>query len=154
MRQVVSALYGAAQCLDSSLRAWRFKQKGIFADEFKGHAQQQCAPLFLIDRLEKGIFNYQYYNALAKSYRMEARRVKRMQKSNRAYCRSLSLAEKYYGKKMTRSWKSWILSITKMSTATTFTATARSCKTVSLKLCLSSIRSTYYIPRPNGFMKP
>ncbi|MDD7363739.1 MAG: DUF6648 family protein [Peptoniphilus sp.] len=56
-------------------------------------------PFLVIDRLEKGIFNYQYFNALAKRYRMEARHAKRRDKSNREYCHCLSLAEKYYGKK-------------------------------------------------------
>ncbi|VEJ35481.1 Uncharacterised protein [Aedoeadaptatus ivorii] len=56
-------------------------------------------PFLVIDRLEKGIFNYQYFNALAKSYRMEARKARIKPRSNRKYCRCLSLANKYYGKK-------------------------------------------------------
>lgn len=74
-------------------------KKEFLQTNLKDMHSSNVRPFFLIDRLEKGIFNYQYYNALAKSYRMEARRVKRMQKSNREYCRSLSLAEKYYGRK-------------------------------------------------------
>ena len=49
--------------------------------------------------MEKGIFNYQYYNALAKHYRMEARKVKNRRRNRRDYTQYLSLSEKYYGKK-------------------------------------------------------
>lgn len=74
-------------------------KKEFLQSNLKDMHNSNVRPFLLIDRLEKGIFNYQYYNALAKSYRMEARRLKGRQKCNREYSRCLSMAEKYYGKK-------------------------------------------------------
>ncbi|MDY3118021.1 MAG: DUF6648 family protein [Peptoniphilus sp.] len=74
-------------------------KKEFLQTNLKDVYNSNVRPFLRIDRLEKGIFNYQYYNALAKGYRMEARRLKRRQKCNREYSRCLSLAEKYYGKK-------------------------------------------------------
>lgn len=74
-------------------------KKEFLQTNLKDMYNSNVRPFLVIDRLEKGIFNYQYYNAMAKGYRMEANRLKGRPKSNRDYSRCLSMAEKYYGKK-------------------------------------------------------
>lgn len=74
-------------------------KKEFLQSNLKDLDNSNIRPFLIIDRLEKGIFNYQYFNALAKRYRMEARKVRRNRKGHREYSRCLSLAEKYYGKK-------------------------------------------------------
>lgn len=56
-------------------------------------------PFLIIDKMEKAIFNYQYYNAMAKHYLMLAKEVKFNKKEKRKYCNYLSLADKYYNLK-------------------------------------------------------
>ena len=74
-------------------------KKEFLQSNLKDIDNSNVRPFFLVDRLEKGIFNYQYYNALAKHYRMEARKVKNRRRNRRDYTHYLSLSEKYYGKK-------------------------------------------------------
>ena len=74
-------------------------KKEFLQSNLKDIDNSNVRPFFLADRLEKGIFNYQYYNALAKHYRMEARKVKNRRRNRRDYTHYLSLSEKYYGKK-------------------------------------------------------
>lgn len=56
-------------------------------------------PFFQIDRMEKAIYNYQYYNAMAKHHLILAKKIKYIKKKNRQYCYFLSLADKYYNLK-------------------------------------------------------
>lgn len=53
-------------------------------------------PFLIIDRIEKAIFNYQYYNAMAKHYLILAKEIKYNKRKNKQYCNFLSLADKHY----------------------------------------------------------
>ncbi|RVU55186.1 DUF6648 family protein [Anaerosphaera multitolerans] len=56
-------------------------------------------PFLRIDSFEKGIYNYQYFNGLAKYYKMLAKEVKNTKKRSRYYNYYLNLGNKYYQKK-------------------------------------------------------
>lgn len=56
-------------------------------------------PYIKIDSYEKGMFNYQYFNGLAKYYRMLAREVKNTKKHSKYYNYYLNLGNKYYDNK-------------------------------------------------------
>ncbi|WP_073183372.1 DUF6648 family protein [Anaerosphaera aminiphila] len=53
-------------------------------------------PFLKIDSYEKGLFNYQYYNGMAKYYKMLAKEVKNTKKHSRYYNYYLNLGNKYY----------------------------------------------------------
>lgn len=56
-------------------------------------------PFTRIDCFEKGFFNYQYYNALAKYYRMEAAALKNNDKHPEIYTEYIEKSNYYYDKK-------------------------------------------------------
>lgn len=53
-------------------------------------------PFLKIDSYEKGMYNYQYYNGMAKYYRMLAKEVKNTKKHSKYYNYYLNLGNKYY----------------------------------------------------------
>lgn len=61
--------------------------------------QLNCQPFRKIDSFEKGMYNYQYYNGMAKYYRMLAREVKNTKKHNRYYNHYLNIGNNYYREK-------------------------------------------------------
>ncbi|MBP2025240.1 DUF6648 family protein [Peptoniphilus stercorisuis] len=56
-------------------------------------------PYIKIDSYEKGMYNYQYYNGLAKYYRMLAKEVRNTKKHSKYYNYYLNLGNKYYDNK-------------------------------------------------------
>lgn len=62
-------------------------------------ANQMSGPYIKVDSFEKALFNYQYYNCMAKHYSMLARRHKKNKKNKRMYTRYFSLGNSYYDKK-------------------------------------------------------
>lgn len=56
-------------------------------------------PFSKIDSFEKGMYNYQYYNVLAKYYTMLAKDIKRAGKHNKYYVYYLNQGNKYYNEK-------------------------------------------------------
>lgn len=56
-------------------------------------------PYIKIDSYEKGMYNYQYFNGMAKYYRMLAREVKNTKKHSKYYNYYLNLGNKYYDNK-------------------------------------------------------
>lgn len=56
-------------------------------------------PYIKIDSYEKGMYNYQYYNVMAKYYRMLSKEVRNTKKHNRYYNYYLNLVKNYYHKK-------------------------------------------------------
>ena len=61
--------------------------------------QTNCRPFLKVDSYEKGMFNYQYYNGMAKYYRMLSREVRNTKKHKRYYNYYLNLGNNYYHKK-------------------------------------------------------
>jgi hypothetical protein len=56
-------------------------------------------PFTRIDCFEKGFFNYQYYNTMAKYYRMEADGLKDSAKHPEAFTQCIEMSDYYYSKK-------------------------------------------------------
>lgn len=56
-------------------------------------------PFLKVDSFEKGMYNYQYYNGLAKYYRMLAKELKYDRDHKRTYNDYLNLSNKYYAEK-------------------------------------------------------
>lgn len=56
-------------------------------------------PFIKVDSYEKGMYNYQYYNSMAKYYRMLAKEVKYTDKRSRYYNYYLNMGNKYYHEK-------------------------------------------------------
>ncbi len=56
-------------------------------------------PFRRIDSFEKGMYNYQYYNALAKYYTMLAKDIKRSGKHNKYYTYYRNMGNDYYHQK-------------------------------------------------------
>jgi len=56
-------------------------------------------PFLKIDKYEKGMFNYQYYNVLAKYYRMLARDARRSRRDKKYYNYYLNKGNNYYHEK-------------------------------------------------------
>lgn len=61
--------------------------------------QLNCEPFSQIDSYEKGMYNYQYYNGMAKYYRMLAKEVRNTKKHYRYYNHYLNLGNNYYHEK-------------------------------------------------------
>lgn len=62
-------------------------------------AYQMSGPYVKVDSFEKALFNYQYYNCMAKHYSMMASQCKKSKKSKRTYNRYFSLGNSFYEKK-------------------------------------------------------
>lgn len=56
-------------------------------------------PFLKVDSYEKGMYNYQYYNVLAKYFNMMAKNVKNTRKHNRYYNYYLNKGNNYYHEK-------------------------------------------------------
>lgn len=56
-------------------------------------------PFLRVDTYEKGMFNYQYYNVLAKYYRMLAKEIKNTKKHQKYYSYYLNKGNNYYHEK-------------------------------------------------------
>lgn len=56
-------------------------------------------PFYKVDSYEKGMYNYQYYNVLAKYFKMMAKSVKNTRKHNRYYNYYLNKGNNYYHEK-------------------------------------------------------
>lgn len=56
-------------------------------------------PFMRVDSFEKGMYNYQYYNVLAKYFRMLAKEVKSSRKHQRYYVQYLNKGNNYYHEK-------------------------------------------------------
>ncbi len=56
-------------------------------------------PFLKVDSYEKGMYNYQYYNGLAKYYRMLAKEIRFDKSLRRTYNDYLNLSNKYYNEK-------------------------------------------------------
>lgn len=61
--------------------------------------EKHATPFIKIDTYEKGMYNYQYYNGLAKYYKMLAKDVKNTKKHSKYYNYYLNLSNKYYNEK-------------------------------------------------------
>lgn len=77
-----------------SYEAGEMTKKDFLIKNFDLSNQSNIRPFTRVDSFEKGLFNYQYYNCLAKYYHALGQKARG--KSNRAYCRWLSLSDKYY----------------------------------------------------------
>lgn len=60
---------------------------------------ENVKPFIKVDSYEKGMYNYQYYNGMAKYYRMLAKEVRYSNKHNKYYNYYLNLGNKYYHQK-------------------------------------------------------
>lgn len=60
---------------------------------------ENSRPFIKIDSYEKGMFNYQYYNILAKYNKMLAKNVKNTKKHMKYYNYYMNIANKYYDNK-------------------------------------------------------
>lgn len=56
-------------------------------------------PFFKVDSYEKGMYNYQYYNVLAKYFNMMAKNIKNTRKHQRYYNYYLNKGNNYYHEK-------------------------------------------------------
>ena len=56
-------------------------------------------PFSKIDSFEKGMYNYQYYNVLAKYYTMLARDIRRSREHNKYYIYYKNMGKEFYHKK-------------------------------------------------------
>ncbi|WP_390904742.1 DUF6648 family protein [Peptoniphilus equinus] len=63
---------------------------------FNYFQNENATPYLKIDSYEKGMYNYQYYNGMAKFYRMLAKDVRHTKKHARYYNYYLNLSNKYY----------------------------------------------------------
>ncbi|MCD1146958.1 hypothetical protein LQU94_02370 [Peptoniphilus sp. KCTC 25270] len=73
-----------------------FSKREFILENINQLHQSNLQPFIRIDRIEKGIFNYQYYNGMAKYYSILAKEIKYEKKKKREYCRYLGLTNKYY----------------------------------------------------------
>ena len=60
---------------------------------------ENARPFLKIDSYEKGMYNYQYYNGMAKYYKMLAKEVRNSKKHSRYYNYYLNLGSKFYNQK-------------------------------------------------------
>lgn len=85
-------------------------------------------PYIKVDSYEKGMYNYQYYNVMAKYYRSLSREFYNSKKHSRYYNHYLNLANKYYHEK-DRS----VLSILKIENFENMDAYFIKCKSKALR---------------------
>ncbi|MDO5714326.1 MAG: hypothetical protein Q4Q07_07830 [Tissierellia bacterium] len=74
-------------------------KKEFLQYNFNFMGQLNCGPFTRIDSYEKGMYNYQYYNGMAKYYRMLAKEVRNTKKHNRYYNHYLNIGNNYYHEK-------------------------------------------------------
>ncbi|MCF6465761.1 DUF6648 family protein [Clostridium sp. Cult2] len=102
----------------------QFKRKGIFETFFENRSsliiqytngditkkefleynfdfvqEMNIKPFSKIDSFEKGMYNYQYYNVLAKYYTMLAKDIRRSGKHNKYYIYYKNMGNEYYHQK-------------------------------------------------------
>lgn len=63
---------------------------------FDYFAIRNAKPYIKVDSYEKGMYNYQYYNVMAKYYRFLSKDVKNTKKHSKYYNYYLNLTNKYY----------------------------------------------------------
>ncbi|MBL7575029.1 hypothetical protein SAMN00017477_0551 [Peptoniphilus asaccharolyticus DSM 20463] len=80
-------------------------KKEFLQYNYEYFAGENARPFIKIDSYEKGMYNYQYYNGMAKYYRMLAREVKNTKKHSRYYNYYLNLGNKYYHEKDETAFK-------------------------------------------------
>ena len=61
--------------------------------------EMKVKPFTKVDSYEKGMYNYQYYNVLAKYYTMLAKDIRRTRKHNKYYTYYKSMGSYYYNEK-------------------------------------------------------
>lgn len=74
-------------------------KKEFLKYNYEYFSNENARPFIKIDSYEKGMYNYQYYNGMAKYYRMLAKEVKNTKKHSRYYNYYLNLGNKYYHEK-------------------------------------------------------
>lgn len=74
-------------------------KKEFLQYNFDYFLEENARPYIKIDSYEKGMYNYQYYNGMAKYYRMLAKDVKNTKKHSRYYNYYLNLGNKFYHEK-------------------------------------------------------
>ncbi len=74
-------------------------KKEFLEKNFDYFCNVNAKPFIKVDSYEKGMYNYQYYNGMAKYCRMLAKEVKGTRKHNRYYNYYLNLGNNYYHKK-------------------------------------------------------
>lgn len=76
--------------------AGRMSKKDFLIKNYNHMKKGNLKPFFTIDSYEKGIFNYQYFNSIAKYYKMMASNIKGRSKKKEYYIEKMTL---YYQKK-------------------------------------------------------
>lgn len=61
--------------------------------------EMNVKPFTKVDSYEKGMYNYQYYNVLAKYYTMLAKDIRRARKHNKYYTYYKNMGNNYYNEK-------------------------------------------------------
>lgn len=74
-------------------------KREFLEENFDSVRRLNLKPFSRIDSFEKGMFNYQYYNSLAKYYRMLAKDVRHTRKHNRYYNYYFNKGNNYYHEK-------------------------------------------------------
>ncbi|CDZ74983.1 hypothetical protein ING2D1G_0824 [Peptoniphilus sp. ING2-D1G] len=95
---------------------------------------ENAQPFLKVDSYEKAMFNYQYYNGMAKYYRMLAKEVRNGKKHTKYYNYYLNLGNKFYKCK-----DESILSILKLSNFENISSYYIKCDSKALKNILYEI---------------
>lgn len=74
-------------------------KKEFLKSNFDYFVSVNARPYIKVDTYEKGMYNYQYYNGMAKYYKMMAREVRNTKKHSKYYNYYLNLGNKYYDNK-------------------------------------------------------
>lgn len=74
-------------------------KREFLEENFQSVQNTQLDPFVRVDSFEKGLFNYQYYNSMAKYYRMLAKDVKNKKKHKKNYQLYFDKGSNYYHEK-------------------------------------------------------
>lgn len=82
-----------------SLENKEISKKEFLEDNYNLVRRSSIAPFLRIDAYEKGMYNYQYYNVLAKYYNMLAHEAKDFRKNKKHYNDYLNKSNNFYNEK-------------------------------------------------------
>ncbi|MDO5037142.1 MAG: hypothetical protein Q4E37_02445 [Tissierellia bacterium] len=82
--------------LIKSYESGKISKQEFLLGNYKISNQSNIKPFFQVDSYEKGIFNYQYYNCMAKYYHKLSRLERAGKNRKKSYIRYCSLSDKYY----------------------------------------------------------
>ncbi len=98
-RNIFDQFYERRSFLIKQYEMGDLTKREFLEENFDSVRRLNLKPFSRIDSFEKGMFNYQYYNSLAKYYRMLAKDIKNTRKHHRYYQYYFNKGNNYYHEK-------------------------------------------------------